>query len=101
VVTRNTYTPAGRLQSSTPDLSGFVPGTDDPLYLPLAAGAATFTYTPLGDVATAINPSATVTRRYDSLRRMVLESVDGVTIELGYDDASRRTQLVYPDKRVL
>ncbi|MFN6554606.1 RHS repeat-associated core domain-containing protein [Mycolicibacterium septicum] len=95
-----TFSPAGRLLRTESDHSGFVASADDPAYVPTATPPHTYDYSPVG-LTTAGNGASQIQRRLDSLGRLLAETVDGRTVEYGYDVDGRRTKLVFPDGRTL
>lgn len=95
-----TFSPAGRLLRTESDHSGFVALADDPAYVPAATPPHTYEYSPIGLTA-AENGVSQMQRRLDSLGRVLAETVDGRTVEYGYDVDGRRTEFVFPDGRTL
>ena len=60
-----------------------------------------FAYDGLNRIRRAEDDDSVVTRRYDSLSNIILETQNGVDIASKYDGAGNQTEFVYPDGRVV
>lgn len=98
-VRRRAFDPVGRLSAETVGVGSVNPPSARPNYEPATRGRREFAYTPAGEIARATNDDATVEREYDSLGRLVADSIDGRRVEMAYDDADRREAITYPNGR--
>jgi RHS repeat-associated protein len=95
---RSTYSGEGRLLTLEADSSGYTPPAALPGYAPIPITSAAYSYTPDGRLRRAVDDTA-VEFTFDSLGRVITETGPGGTIRYGWDDAGRRTRLVYPGGR--
>lgn len=96
---KNTFSPEGLQLTSNVDAAGYVPPIAVPTYAPQAVPTVTYTYTPAGSLMTVDEAGTVVRFDYDSLERVVRESVSNVVLEYGWDDAGCRTSLMFPTGR--
>lgn len=98
VRTHSSYSPEGLLLRLEVDGSMYLAPVGAPGYTPLPATTTTFAYTPTRQLIRATSGDSLDFVR-DSLGRVLQESSGHGTLKYQWDDAGRRTAVVYPDGR--
>ena len=96
-VVRSAYTPGGRLAWRSTDAAN----ARLPSGIVRPVGDQHFSWSPQGQILEARNEVATVRRAYDSLGLPTREEIDGLAIDIEWDDSGCLRRLRWPDGRTV